>query len=49
MKIATAHDAVYGLRVALHYLHSGCRDSTGCGGCDRHGLPAIPPPNDGSS
>jgi hypothetical protein len=39
-KIATAHDAVYGLRVSLHYLHSRCRDSTGQ---DRFGLPIQPP------
>jgi hypothetical protein len=39
LKIAAAHDAVYGLRIALHYLHV---DNTRR---DRFGLP-FPPPED---
>jgi hypothetical protein len=42
-QIMAVHNAVYGLRIGLNYLHSRCRDVTGQ---DRFGLP-IPPPKDG--
>jgi hypothetical protein len=39
-RVVAAHDAMHGLRVALHYLHSGCRNVTHQ---DRWGLPLSPP------
>jgi hypothetical protein len=44
-KIAVAHDSVYGLRIALHYLRVGLQHPTWQ---DRFGLPIPPPPNDGN-